>query len=791
MPLSLPTTASEQPAVIPIAAERVDEVTRRMFELDGFGVEQVSELLLEVRTPEQMSLVDAYLLHFKFAGLTFEEALRAFLMRVAIVGETSQKDRLLGLFARRYAACNNVPCDSAQRQSERPPQLHNKTACHALAFALVLLNGELHAQRKTIRRRTRAEFVHGVREVESCEQLPEKFLARLYAHVKERPLPAAQLSYSYRETTTSVSEKGSACSVASGVSIANSISINSRVSSRISASVGLCPLYVDKVDPYLVPPDFASATEFQRGLLKRRAFRDQDGRRVKTRLFRRSWHTFFVVLLDSHMMLFASEQAYQKFRRTLNRSNERSTANSLAVLCGGQESVRSPTAASAVSPYRISPPKSLLELQHSQLQKKQQRRGLPPIPDDLENVSSQSRIASDAGSQHKSSSSDSDDEESTESASSRTHKAEAKSPPELFRLPHAYATVAPSKTKHECRFLLRLVDSSEYLFKLADMAERDQWISRINFAAAIFSGPSISQLVVARVDGESASQSQVKAAREPQVLLTRPSFSALQVSRPLDEQQRAHRAQYEAIARTVVQFLATPLQRHASSRVRCDYEKSLTFLEQQRAKFQAYDELLVKCLAQVRRSTHCSTTSSSSCTTLSAFSCLLGLCSHRSQSTSHSPNSSPAAPASESLSASASACNSASVPSPASSSTGPSAVGGESAQLIVLQKQQPQTQTQDGTSAVGSSPETVSHPALRTPQQNTSAQRENDISRALAEKEELPSNGLSSSVHPTSRSVLQTRSDSDQMLTSNSTPASQSLLDSHCCSFIDDGAGVP
>lgn len=93
-------------------------------------------------------------------------------------------------------------------------------------------------------------------------------------------------------------------------------------------------------------------------------------------------------------------------------------------------------------------------------------------------------------------------------------------------------------------------------------------------------------------------------------------------------------------------------------------------------------------------------------------------------------------------------------------------------------------QTLDGTSAAGSSSKTISHPALWTPQENTSAQTENGISRGLAEKEAPPSNSSFSSDHPTSHSGLQTRSDLNEMPTSNSN--SKSPLDSHCRSFIDD-----
>lgn len=46
-------TASEQPTVIPTAVERADDKARRMYELDGFGVEHVSELLLKAPMPER------------------------------------------------------------------------------------------------------------------------------------------------------------------------------------------------------------------------------------------------------------------------------------------------------------------------------------------------------------------------------------------------------------------------------------------------------------------------------------------------------------------------------------------------------------------------------------------------------------------------------------------------------------------------------------------------------------------------------------------------------------------
>lgn len=47
-----------------------------------------------------------YLKHFNFGGLRVDAALRSFLARFCLVGESSERERIVQYFSRRYHECN-------------------------------------------------------------------------------------------------------------------------------------------------------------------------------------------------------------------------------------------------------------------------------------------------------------------------------------------------------------------------------------------------------------------------------------------------------------------------------------------------------------------------------------------------------------------------------------------------------------------------------------------------------------------------------------------------------------
>ncbi|XP_042339168.1 PH and SEC7 domain-containing protein 1-like [Plectropomus leopardus] len=78
-------------------------------------------------------VAEEYLSNFHFSGLTIDQALRTFLSRFALMGETQERERVLAQFSRRYRQCNPESLTAATEDS-----------VHTLTCAVMLLNTDLH-----------------------------------------------------------------------------------------------------------------------------------------------------------------------------------------------------------------------------------------------------------------------------------------------------------------------------------------------------------------------------------------------------------------------------------------------------------------------------------------------------------------------------------------------------------------------------------------------------------------------------------------------------------------------
>jgi PH and SEC7 domain-containing protein len=62
------------------------------------------------------AVAEEYVRHFEFGGATLDAALRAFLARFALSGETQERERVLVHFSRRYLECNPGSFNSQGRK---------------------------------------------------------------------------------------------------------------------------------------------------------------------------------------------------------------------------------------------------------------------------------------------------------------------------------------------------------------------------------------------------------------------------------------------------------------------------------------------------------------------------------------------------------------------------------------------------------------------------------------------------------------------------------------------------
>ena len=123
------------------------------------------------------ALRGAYLEHLDFTGLSFDAGLRLFLCdsNFRLPGEAQKIDRLLEAFCKAYCRDN-------------PAIFRNHSSAFVVAFALVMLNTDLHDARLksgTSHRQpmTEAQFISNLRGVDDGHNFPRVFLETLYKNI--------------------------------------------------------------------------------------------------------------------------------------------------------------------------------------------------------------------------------------------------------------------------------------------------------------------------------------------------------------------------------------------------------------------------------------------------------------------------------------------------------------------------------------------------------------------------------------------------------------------------------
>ena len=77
----------------------------RLYALDGFHKSDVSRHLSKNNEFNRV-VAEEYLKHFEFTNIPLDGALRCFLQAFQLTGESSERDRVLVHFSRRFLQCN-------------------------------------------------------------------------------------------------------------------------------------------------------------------------------------------------------------------------------------------------------------------------------------------------------------------------------------------------------------------------------------------------------------------------------------------------------------------------------------------------------------------------------------------------------------------------------------------------------------------------------------------------------------------------------------------------------------
>ncbi|XP_018012230.2 uncharacterized protein LOC108669415 isoform X2 [Hyalella azteca] len=235
-------------------------LAKRLYLLDGFKKTDVSRHLSK-NNEFSKAVAEEYLQHFDFKKKTLDEALRAFLERFCLLGETQERERVLVHFSRRYLDCNDGTFNS-------------QDAVHTLTCALMLLNTDLHGAKKSMTRAmTCSEFITNLAELNDGQDFPPQVLRDLHTSIKNKPLKWAG------------DDEGNAVEGAEDRSDASPLLLGS--------------------NPFLAP-SAGDGFIYKKGYIMRKCCIDPNGK--KTSFGKRSWKMWWCVVQDLAMYLYKDEQ---------------------------------------------------------------------------------------------------------------------------------------------------------------------------------------------------------------------------------------------------------------------------------------------------------------------------------------------------------------------------------------------------------------------------------------------------------------------------------------------------
>ncbi|XP_078251792.1 uncharacterized protein LOC144591609, partial [Rhinoraja longicauda] len=104
----------------------------KLYHLDGFKKTDIAPYI-EKNTEFSQMVAEEYLQLFDFREMTLDQALRKFLLALALTGESQERERVLQCFSNRFQHCNQ-------------DIIHSRDAVHTLTCAIMLLNSDLHSK---------------------------------------------------------------------------------------------------------------------------------------------------------------------------------------------------------------------------------------------------------------------------------------------------------------------------------------------------------------------------------------------------------------------------------------------------------------------------------------------------------------------------------------------------------------------------------------------------------------------------------------------------------------------
>nr|XP_014090966.1 IQ motif and SEC7 domain-containing protein 3 isoform X2 [Bactrocera oleae]XP_036216451.1 IQ motif and SEC7 domain-containing protein 3 isoform X2 [Bactrocera oleae]XP_036216452.1 IQ motif and SEC7 domain-containing protein 3 isoform X2 [Bactrocera oleae] len=150
-------------------------VARFLISRKGLSRQMIGEYLGNLQNQFNMAVLNCFALELDLSGMQVDVALRKFQAYFRMPGEAQKIERLMEVFSQRFCQCNQ---DIVGR-------LRSSDTIFVLAFAIIMLNTDLHTPNLKPERRMRVEdFIKNLRGIDDCHDIEKDMLAGIYERVK-------------------------------------------------------------------------------------------------------------------------------------------------------------------------------------------------------------------------------------------------------------------------------------------------------------------------------------------------------------------------------------------------------------------------------------------------------------------------------------------------------------------------------------------------------------------------------------------------------------------------------
>nr|XP_002121390.1 PH and SEC7 domain-containing protein 1 [Ciona intestinalis] len=266
--------------------QKMDDLARRLFYLDGYQKNEVMKHLSKKEAySEKLSM--KYMEFLELSNQSLEDGLRLLLKRLALLGETQERERVLSSFSKQFVQRN-------------PTFLRGDLdATHTLVCAIALLNTDLNGVKATGRRRmTCKQFINNLAGMgPDGGNFPTDTLKEIYRSIKKKPLPWCEEKIEIKSRTRSgaTARAINKSAAPKSASVSRSQSMNQPTRSHVR------PLPVSREDSGVLRRELGGGRNSKtktlprkQGVLWRKAVVESDGNKTAKR--KRKWKLYIVAL---------------------------------------------------------------------------------------------------------------------------------------------------------------------------------------------------------------------------------------------------------------------------------------------------------------------------------------------------------------------------------------------------------------------------------------------------------------------------------------------------------------